>query len=307
MHAVLWEVPVSVSSESKTSTEQKPDEPEASLALDQAFEQDLRTSRNAYLRASRRAEQVSEVLAGMDQRFVELSSSIARLEAPAIARRDPNPSPGELHTLSLVTAGSSDRLFVATPPYDRTWTTFQPPGAAGTAARGPSVYPQQGSMFIDLTETYVDRPVAEGGWMYAGAGLGLWFKPKAPSTYVRVSGLVEYSYDWADSSSLQVAHNRAQLCVMVQHRRAPGDMETILDTRDQLWADGTSWYEDHSDSGGGYWPNQNYFWATSNDWYLVWFWMNGGIDFSTKATIGSSKAWQGWHTRVPLMVFEQWA
>lgn len=297
---------MSTQPENTRTAEQKPDEPEASLALDRLFDREVRTSRNAYLRASRRAEVVAEALRG-DERIAELTRALGRLEAPVAVPREVQPSPGELHTLSLVTTGTSDRLSFATPPYDATWTTFQPPGAAGTAAHGPSVYKQQASMFIDLTETYVDRPVAEGGWMYAGAGLGLWFKPKAPSTYVRVSGLVDYEYDWADSSSLQVAHNRAQLCVMVQHRRGPGDLETILDTRDQLWADGTSWYEDHSDSGGGYWPNQNYFWASSNDWYLVWFWMNGGIDFSTKDTFGSSKAFQTWHARVPFMVFEQWA
>lgn len=293
--------------EDRRSAERKPDEPEAAQALDRLFDYELRKSRTAYLRASRRAEQVAETLVGLDERFLQLTSAIGRLEAPVVVPREVNPSPGELHTLSLVTAGSTDRLSFAAPPYDTTWTTFQPPGASGTQAHGPSVYKPQGSMFIDLIETYVDRQVAEDGWMYAGAGLGLWFKPKAPSTYIRVSGLVEYAYDWADSSSLQVAHNRAQLCVMVQHRRGPGDLETILDTRDQLWADGTSWYEDHSDSGGGYWPNQNYFWGTSNDWYLIWFWMNGGIDFSTKATFGSSKAFQSWRARVPLMVFEQWA
>lgn len=291
----------------KTSPDEKPDEPEAARALDRLFERDLRVWRNAHLRAARRADQVGEALRGFDERIVGLTSAIGRLEAPVAAPREVRTSAGELHTLSLVTTNTSDRLSFATPPYDVTWTTFQPPGAAGTQAHGPSVYPAQASMFIDLVETYVDRPVAEGGWMYAGAGLGLWFKPKAPSTYVRVSGLVDYEYDWADSSSLQVAHNRAQLAVMVQHRRGPGDLETIVDWRDQLWADGTSWYEDHSDSGGGYWPNQNYFLATSSDWYLVWFWMNGGIDFSTKDTFGSSKAYQTWHAKVPFIVFEQWA
>ncbi|OJX77513.1 hypothetical protein [Leifsonia sp. 71-9] len=297
--------PDDTGSENARASDEKPDEPEAGRALDRLFDRQLRTSRNAYLRASRRAELVADALKG-DERIAELTRAIGRLEAPVAIPREAQPTPGELHTLSLVTTGTSDRLSFATPPYDVTWSTFQPPGAAGTQAHGPSVYPQQASMFIDLIETYVDRPVAEGGWMYAGAGLGLWFKPKAPSTYVRVSGLVDYEYDWADSSSLQVAHNRAQLCVMVQHRRGPGDLETILDTRDQLWADGTSWYEDHSDSGGGYWPNQNYFWASSDDWYLVWFWMNGGIDFSTKDTFGSSKAYQSWHARIPFLVFEQW-
>ncbi|HEY5223393.1 MAG TPA: hypothetical protein VIJ18_10160 [Microbacteriaceae bacterium] len=285
----------------------KPTEPYPGATLEKIFEDSTKQARSSYLRASKRAELISSTLADVDDRFVKLATSVAALESPIVHQQASAASAGEMHTLSLVTKGSSDRLFIAVPPYDVEWTTFQPSGASGTAAHGPSADKNHGFMTIDLTETYVDRPVAEGGWMYAGAGVGLWFKPKAPSTYVRVSGLVTYSYDWHDSSSLQVAHNRAQLGTLVTHWRGPGTSDVILDYREQLWSDGTSWYEDHSDSGGGYWPNQNYFWASSDEWYLVWFWCNGGIDFSTKDTIGSSKAFQDWRTKVPLIVFEQWA
>jgi hypothetical protein len=289
------------------AAQSKPHEPNPAHALERIFDDSTRQARRSYLRAAQRAEVVNATLADVDDRFITLARKVAALESPVAHTRDADDDAGVLHTLSLVTTGSSDRLFIAVPPYDERWTTFQPPGASGTAAHGPSADQVHGNMTIDLTETYVDRPVAEGGWMYAGAGVGLWFKPKAPSTYVRVSGLVNYSYDWADSSSLQVAHNRAQLGTLVSHWRGPGDSEVILDHREQLWADGTSWYEDHSDSGGGYWPNQNYFWASSNEWYLVWFWCNGGIDFSTKDTFGSSKAFQTWRAKVALIVFEQWS
>ena len=149
--------------EDRRSAERKPDEPEAAQALDRLFDYELRKSRTSYLRASRRAEQVAETLVGLDERFLQLTTAIGRLEAPVVVPREVNPSPGELHTLSLVTAGSTDRLSFAAPPYDTTWTTFQPPGASGTQAHGPSVYKPQGSMFIDLIETYVDRQVAEDG------------------------------------------------------------------------------------------------------------------------------------------------
>lgn len=284
----------------------KPDEPNPALPLARIFEKNSKQSRESYRRAWERAELVGQVLADVDKRFIGLTGQLVNTELSRPAGHGSAALEGELHTLSLATKGSSDHLFVAVPPYDEQWTTFQPPSASGTAARGPTADKSRGSMSIDLTETYVDRPVAEGGWMYAGAGIGLWFKPKAVSTYVRVWGLVEYDYDWADSSSLQVAHNRAQLCKLVYRWIAPGNMEVVLNRRDQLWADGTSWYEDHSDSQDGYWPNQDYFWASSNDWYLVWFWCNGGIDFATKTTIGSSKAFQNWRVRLPLIVFEQW-
>ncbi|UAJ79850.1 hypothetical protein IT072_01865 [Leifsonia sp. ZF2019] len=122
-----------------TASDAKPDEPEAARALDVAFDRQLRQSRVAHLRASRRAELVGRALADVDDRFVELTSAVGRLEAPLLVPREVRPSPGELHTMSLVTTNSSDRLFFATPPYDLTWTTFQPPGAAGTQAHGPSV------------------------------------------------------------------------------------------------------------------------------------------------------------------------
>jgi len=143
--------------------------------------------------------------------------------------------------------------------------------------------------------------------MTAGAGMGIWFQPKASLTYVRVSGLVTYDYDWSNSSSLQVARNRGQICKLVRRWIGPGNMETVLDRRDQLWSDGTGWYEDHADSQNGYWSNQDYFWASSSNWYLVWFWINGGIDFATKTTIGSSKARQNWRAKVAFVVFEQFA
>jgi hypothetical protein len=94
---------------------------------------------------------------------------------------------------------------------------------------------------------------------------------------------------------------------MVYRWLGPGNTQVILDRREPLWQDGTSWYQTHQDSGGGYWSNQDFFFGSSNDWYLVWFWCNGGIDFAAKITFGSSRATQTWSVRVPFIVFEQWA
>ncbi|RZU66022.1 hypothetical protein EV379_2367 [Microterricola gilva] len=289
------------------SSYEKPEEKDPGRPLEEIFADASKRARISFRHSWERAELVAQTVSQLDERFITLADSLSTIEAPAFAAHHLASDQGMMHTLSLNTQGSSDRLFIAVPPYDTAWTTFQPPGAAGTQARGPSADKTRGSMSIDLIETYVDRPVAEDGWMYAGAGIGVWFKPKSPSTYVRVSALTSYDYDWADSSSLQVAHNRAQICKLVLRWVGPGQLETVLDRRDQLWNDGTGWYEDHSDSQNGYWSNQDYFWASSNEWYLVWIWCNGGIDFATKTTFGSSKARQTWRVRVPLIVFEEWA
>ncbi len=285
---------------------QRPDEPNPAADLSQVLAENVAADRRAYASAWYRAELIGSVL-GQDERFRRLGEMLSLKVVMDRPRYHSDFDSSAQHLMSLSTAGSTDRIFVVAPPYDEVYTEFLPTDARGTAARGPSAIKDTGRLDIDLTETYVDRPVAEGGWMWAGAGVGIWFKPKAVSTFVRVSGLVHYDYWWRDDSNLQVAHNRAQLCKMVYRWLGPGNTQRILDRRDWLWQDGTSWYETHEDSGDSYWSNQDFFWASSDDWYLVWFWCNGGIDFATKTTIGSSTARQIWTVRVPFVVFEEWA
>jgi hypothetical protein len=199
-----------------------------------------------------------------------------------------------------------DRLSFRSAPYDVVWTDFQPFDRWGTAAHGPSVA-INGHMSLDLTETYVDRPIAYGGWMRNAAGVGSWFKPKSKSTYVRVAPYLPYNYRWKDDSSLQVAHNSGAVSVLVQRLISPGKFETVLDNRNQLWSDGTGWYETHSDDQSGVFVNSNYFFASSDEWYLVWVWCNSAIDFATKTTFGSSRANNHMVAGLKWLVFEQWS
>jgi hypothetical protein len=167
-----------------------PDESNPAAPLETILAENIATDRRAYASAWHRAELVGQVL-GQDERMRQLGDILAAdtvLERP---RHYFDFEGAGSHLMSLSTAGSIERLFIASPPYDTEWTSFQPPGALGTAARGQSAFKQTGKLFIDLTETYVDRPVAEGDWMWAGAGIGIWFKPKSPNTYIRVSGLVQ--------------------------------------------------------------------------------------------------------------------
>jgi hypothetical protein len=199
-----------------------------------------------------------------------------------------------------------DRLSFRSAPYDIAWTDFQPFDRWGTAAHGPSA-DIQGHMSLDLTETYVDRPIAYGGWMRNAAGVGSWFKPKSKSTYVRVAPYLPYNYRWKDDSSLQVAHNSGAISVLIQRFISPGKFETVLDNRNQLWSDGTGWYETHDDDQSGIFVNSNYFFASSDEWYLVWIWCNSAIDFATKTTFGSSRANNNMVAGLKWLVFEQWS
>ena len=307
----------------------------ASRSLEDHITNRLEFERAAYEREWERHEQLSKLFMASDRKMSKLieSSTAAVSERLCIDSRlaqkfarlrdaDSSAAGNELarhplghhalagleNQLTFLSQGVAlgDRFVLRVPPYDLDWRFFKPDGALGTAARGPDVYKKHGTMFIDLVETYVDRPVAYGGWMRAGAGVGIWFKPKAKNTYVRVSPLVDYDYWWRNDSNLQVARNFGELGTRVLRHRGPDDFEILIDRRERLWSDGTGWFETHEGSDAGFWVNHDYFWGSSNDWYLIWVWCNGGIDFATKTTFGSSTARQLWKARVHWFVFEQW-
>jgi hypothetical protein len=289
----------------------------AASALLQTVQERLHVQRQAYAREWERHEKLAASLAAEPGALRNLATVAAAMETHTerpTARRNRRVEAAFEHQMTVMNGVKTledknimlgDRLSFDVPPYDVTWSFFLPVDARGTQAHGPGV-DSNGHMSIDLIETYVDRPVAYGGWMRAGAGVGVWFKPKSTSTYVRVAPLVGYDYRWQDDSSLQVAHNFGELGVFVQRFISPGNFQTILDNRERLWDDGTGWYETHSGEDGGFWVPQNYFWADSNEWYLVWVWCNGGIDFATKTFFGSSRAFQFWTANLRWLVFEQW-
>jgi hypothetical protein len=211
----------------------------------------------------------------------------------------------QLPLMHLGAANSGDRLTIRVPPYDVEWTSFTPNGISGVAqARGPGAYKAAGLMFGDLASSN-GEPSASAGWMRAGTALGIWFKPKAANTYVRVAPLVDYNYLWYSMSSGRPSRNFCELCTRVQRYRGPGDFEILIDRRERLWDDRTEGFiAYHEGRDGGFLVNHDYFWGNSNDWYLVWVWCTSGIHF---AKSGSSRAMQIWKVTVPWLVFEQWA
>lgn len=282
----------------------------AASALRQVLNEQTGRQRKAYSLEWERHEALAEILMSSSpaaRRLVEAIGAMKTLDTHLEeSLRGGIADPALDYQMDIMNGMPADRLSIRAMPFDVVWTDFQPSGARGTGARGPSA-DINGHMSLDLTETYVDRPVAYGGWMRNAAGVGTWFKPKSTNTYVRVAPFAPYAYHWKDDSSLQVAHNSGGISVFVQRFLGPGQFETVLDSRNSLWSDGTGWYETHEDDQSGIFVDSNYFWASSNDWYLVWIWCNSAIDFATKTTFGSSRAFNTLTAGLRWLVFEQWA
>ena len=282
----------------------------AASSLSEVMNEQTGRQRKAYSLEWERHERLAEILMSSSSAARSLFETIGAMKVSDVHLTKPSrverADPVLDYQMDIMNNMVSDRLSVRGAPYDVAWTDFQPYGARGTAAHGPSA-DIGGFMSLDLTETYVDRPVAYGGWMRNAAAVGTWFKPKANSTYVRVAPFASYNYQWKDESSLQAAHNSGDIGVFIQRYLGPGRFEKVLDNRPPLWSDGTGWYETHEDDQSGNFVDSNYFWASSNDWYLVWVWSNSAIDFATKTTFGSSRAFNTLRANLRWLVFEQWA
>jgi hypothetical protein len=155
-------------------------------------------------------------------------------------------------------------------------------------------------------ELFVSSGSAEPPSTWNGAAIGIRFQPAGRSTYVRVAPYLRYGYRWRNDSTLEVARNRGEVGVLV---RELGSDTIIIDKRTRLWNDGTSWYQTHSDEQEGTYTDSNYFFASSDHEYSVWFWFNSSIDFNhiTGAfDFGRSSASNSLFARLGFVVFEQW-
>jgi hypothetical protein len=211
----------------------------------------------------------------------------------------------QLGIMNAISTPWRDRITFRGIPFDTDWAYCKPDEAnlLGDYGSGDA---RTGLLGTRMAESYVSGPVAYGGWIRAAGGVGVWFKPKAPHTYIRVSPFINYDYIWSSDSTLQVAHNFGEINTTVTRYVSPGNFETITERKISLWRDGTSWYETHGDSNAGTLANSDYFFGSSNDWYLIWVWCSGGVDFATKTTFSSSRAQQWMNARVGWFVFEQW-
>ena len=192
---------------------------------------------------------------------------------------------------------SSGGLLIEGAPFDFEWRARKDFGS-------PDADRTTGDMELSVWSGATPSNV-ESTWN--GAGIGVSFRPRARSTYVRVAPYLRYGYEWKNDSTLEVARNRGELGVLV---REVGSGIIIVDNRVRLWNDGTSWYQTHSDEQDDVFSGSTYFFASSDHEYDVWFWFNSSIDFNHTTSgfldFGSSQASNSLFARLVFVVFEQW-
>jgi len=191
---------------------------------------------------------------------------------------------------------TSGGLLVKGAPFDFEWRARKDFGS-------PDADKTTGGM--ELSVSSGSSPGVESTWN--GAGVGVSFRPRTTSTYVRVAPYLRYGYKWHNDSTLEVARNRGELGVLVRE----GDSGTIIiNERVRLWNDGTSWYQTHSDEQDDIYSGSTYFFASSDHSYDVWFWFNSSIDFNHTTSgfldFGSSRASNSLGAQLVFVVFEQW-
>ena len=149
--------------------------------------------------------------------------------------------------------------------------------------------------------------IGAGGSSWASGGLGKQFVPAgANTTWVRIGLYAPTEFSWRVSSTLATAHARAFIGVFVQSFDLQGgDPRTEVDRRNWLFAEGSSWYQDHSGGDTTYFPSDTYFMASSARIYIVWAWCHASAD-GYQGAVTSSYASSYVGTRLPFMVFEQW-
>ncbi len=228
---------------------------------------------HALLRADKRAaENVRKLRAVMERR------SRQRAAKPRMVTMEPR-----------FATGSS--LTVKAPPYDEDWTWNKGTPATMTANKN------NGTFSFSIR--------GGGGNTAAAAGVGVWFWSTANHPGTRFSALVDFGFNWFDSSTGgYVAHNSADVRMYVwgDKERAWVDEQGGFDPR---WSDGTGWYEDHHDADEGRLAERTFFPTTANSWYLAWVWASGSVHDSSGSVWGFSFACANMNISVPFVVFEQ--
>jgi hypothetical protein len=208
-----------------------------------------------------------------------------RLAAPRSPRR----------ALPRITAGSIQHVFG--PPYDGVWTHSMPDETAGNPAADA------------IHGTFDVWGEGHGRHIFGGAGVGIGFRAVSDMPMAHVRPLFRYNFDWDDVSCLDTAHNRALLKIRAiqfgpsgQPTKWPPD-----EVAHWLWADGTSWFEHHSDEGEDVWPGtvQLDFPLVAGQFYAIWMYCQFFADDAGTNAFSWSSAFGALHVRVPFLVVEE--
>jgi hypothetical protein len=211
--------------------------------------------------ASEQAEQFRRIalphLTDDDRQLARLTKARQTALARRAKARPKPPKPPKAESFEAqVAVGSIQAIKV--PPYDVPWTNPSGTGSA-TADAGAGTYSVGNQSFGD-------------GSKDAGAGVAVWFFAPADDPVQRVAFLLDYGYDWFDSSAFYVAHSSSITRIGVWDSRTQG--WASMTPAGPSWNDGTGWTEDHSGSDEGRMSVQAFFPAQGGQWYLVWLFSN---------------------------------
>jgi hypothetical protein len=201
---------------------------------------------------------------------------------------------------------SGSVLALRFPPYDDVWTDGTGFVDSGTNLEGATLndWGEGQANFDDGTFSVKAEVNWNANWVWGGAGVAVWFQPIADRTLVRFAADAPGEGNWDDSSWGWTAHSNAQLGVLIESWGPQGDYQLEVDRRIPLWADGTGWWEEHSDWPSPWFPNDTYFFAYLSRWYRVLTWTEAWCDAEGYGSFGSSAnnnlAFQSYFT-----VFEQ--
>ena len=231
-----------------------------------------------------------------DKAAMQATENLRRL---TVGRRPPKITfPKVLQRVESHTrTGSILRVFV--PPYDAEWGDNSTPDDTtwGSWVAYKGGYDPRFNATCN---------VGNGGSAWASAGVGKWFVPDGESTWLRIGIYAPYEWDWRLDSNWETAHTDAFIGVYVQSFDLWGnDPRDEVDRRISLWSAGTSWQQDHSDAGDGYYPNDTYFMATNARQYIVWTWGGTSGDASS-GSLAYSYSWGTLSVSLGFMVFEEW-
>jgi len=190
-----------------------------------------------------------------------------------------------------VRSGSIIKFFG--PPYDAEW---------GDHSNDASSFATK-----DPPEPRFDSTTRPGnGSAWSSAGVGKWFIPDGESTWVRIGLYAPYEYEWRVASTWETAHSDGFIAVYVQSFDfGGGDPRDEVDRRIGLWSEGSAWQQDHSDSGGGYYPSDTYFLASNARQYIIWAWCHTSADDVSGRVVWSYASGEI-AVSLPWIVFEEW-
>jgi hypothetical protein len=194
-----------------------------------------------------------------------------------------------------VTQGSILQVFA--PPYDAAWGQQQPESDLTAAS-------------ADAFQGTFSATVNGGGdSSFAGAGIGVGFQAVSDLPMAHVRPYLRYSYEWLDSSALATAHTSAYLKVRAIQFGPSGQQTEYppAEVAQTLWNDGTSWYEQHQDSGDEVWPGviQLDFPLVAGQYYGIWVYCQLFADDNANGSLSDSVADGALSARVPFLVVEE--